>query len=69
MGVAGFGFSTNHCTYFPMSGSITTELADELQGLVSAKGSVRFPCDEPLPEALVRRLVEARLQEIQRAGR
>ena len=29
-GVAGFGASQNHCTYFPMSGSITTELPEEL---------------------------------------
>ena len=30
-GVAGFGFYKNHCTYFPMSGSITAELADDLE--------------------------------------
>ena len=33
-----------------MSGSITAELADELQGYVTAKGSaVQFAVDEPLP--------------------
>lgn len=63
-GVAGFGFYKNHCTYFPMSGSITTELADELTGFVTAKGSIRFPTDEPLSDDLVARLVEARRREI-----
>ena len=66
-GVAGFAFYTNHCTYFPMSGSITTELADELTGFVTAKGSIQFPTDEPLSDQLVARLVEARLREIARA--
>ena len=28
--VAGIGCAKGHCTYFPMSGSITAELADEL---------------------------------------
>lgn len=68
-GVAGFGFYKSHCTYFPMSGSITSELAMELQGYVTAKGSIRFAPDESLPADLVRQLVEARRREIRRAGR
>lgn len=67
-GVAGFGFYKQHCTYFPMSGSITAELADELTGYATAKGSIRFPVDEPLPADLVTRLVEARRREIARAA-
>ena len=66
-GVAGFGFYKNHCTYFPMSGAITTELADDLAGYVTAKGSIRFATDEPLPADLVERLVRARQREIARA--
>jgi len=68
-GVAGFASYKNHCTYLPMSGSITTELADELSGFVTAKGSVQFPIDEPLPADLISRLVEARLREIAASGR
>ena len=67
-GVAGFGFYKNHCTYFPMSGSITAELADDLVQYVTAKGSIQFPTDEPLPDALVSRLVEARQREIARTA-
>lgn len=67
-GVAGFGVSKNHCTYFPMSGAVTTELADRLQGYVTAKGSIRFPNDAPLPPELVARLVEARRREIERSA-
>jgi uncharacterized protein YdhG (YjbR/CyaY superfamily) len=66
-GVAGFGFYKNHCTYFPMSGTITTELADRLASYTTAKGSVQFAVDEPLPDDLVRALVEARQAEIARS--
>ena len=66
-GVAGFASYKNHCTYLPMSGSITSELADELTGYVTAKGSIQFPVDQPLPDALVGRLVQARRREIARA--
>lgn len=68
-GVAGIAYYKNHCSYFPMSGSITTELAAELGDYVTAKGSLRFAADEPLPEDLVRRLVAARRAEIARTGR
>jgi len=68
-GVAGFASYPDHCTYLPMSGSITAELADELTGYVTAKGSIRFPSDEPLPRELVEHLVDARRREIARSAR
>jgi uncharacterized protein YdhG (YjbR/CyaY superfamily) len=67
-GVAGLGYYKNHCTYFPMSGSITAQLADRLQGYKTAKGSIQFPADAPLPDELVVALVEARLAEIAAIG-
>ena len=67
-GVAGFASSKDHCTYLPMSGSITAELADELTGYVTAKGSIQFASDEPLPAELVQQLVEARRREIVRSS-
>jgi len=68
-GVAGFAAHRGHCSYLPMSGSTTAELAVELSGYVTSKGSVQFAVDEPLPAGLVQRLVEARRAEIARAGR
>ena len=64
LGVAGFGHYAKHCAYFPMSGSITSALAEELTGYKTSKGSVHFAVDEPLPADVVRRLIEARRAEI-----
>lgn len=68
-GVAGFGAYKDHCTYAPMSGSITAELADELADYDTTKGAVRFPADTPLPPDVIAALVRARRAEIARTGR
>ena len=63
-GVAGFASYAGHCSYLPMSGSITAELAEQLTGYTTSKGSIQFPTDTPLPHDLVGQLVEARRREI-----
>jgi uncharacterized protein YdhG (YjbR/CyaY superfamily) len=62
--IAGFGASAKHCAYYPMSGSIVDALADELKDYDTSKGTIRFTADEPLPAALVRKLIKARIAEI-----
>ena len=39
------------------------QLAEETAAYTSTKGSLHFPVNEPLPEALVRKLLEARMAE------
>lgn len=63
-GIAGFASFARHCSYLPMSGSVTAALSDQLDGYETTKGSVKFPVDQPLPQPLVRALVEARLSEL-----
>jgi len=62
--IAGFAASKNHCSYYPMSGQVTALLADDLAKFETSKGAVRFPADRPLPAALVRKLVKARVNEL-----
>lgn len=59
--VAGFAAFKHHLAYLPHSGEVLAALGDELAGYEQTKGSLHFPVDEPLPDDLVRTLVEAKL--------
>jgi len=64
--VAGFAAFRNHLSYLPFSGSVLPQLADELEGYTMSKSSLHFPVDEPLPKALVQKMIVARLEEAPR---
>ena len=58
-----FGASANHCAFYPMSSSTVAAHRDELKAYETGKGTIRFQPDHPLPAALVRKLVKARIAE------
>jgi uncharacterized protein YdhG (YjbR/CyaY superfamily) len=58
----------NHCSFFPMSPAVLDAYRKELETYDTAKGTIRFPVDKPLPDALVRKLVKARIAEIEGGG-
>lgn len=64
--VAGYAGFARNCGYYPHSGNIVPQFVAELDamGFGHSDGAVRFTPAKPLPEALVRRLVAARLAEI-----
>lgn len=62
--IAGYAASARHCSYHPMSGAVVGQLAEALTAYATSKGTIRFPVGEPLPAALVARLIQARLAEI-----
>lgn len=61
--LVGFGATTNHCALYPMSGSIVETYKKDLAKYDTSKGTIRFQPDKPLPDALVRKLVKARIAE------
>jgi uncharacterized protein YdhG (YjbR/CyaY superfamily) len=61
--VAGFAAFSHHLSYFPHSGSVFDEMADELRGYTYAKGTLRFAIDEPLPQRVIKRLIQVRLRQ------
>lgn len=57
-----FGAFSNHCSLFPTA-SIVEAFKDELKGFSTSKGTIHFPADKPLPTALVKKLVKARVAQ------
>jgi uncharacterized protein YdhG (YjbR/CyaY superfamily) len=58
--VAGFDAFRDHLSYLPFSGSVLSDLADELQGYTMTKSALHFPVDRALPKTLVGRMRPAR---------
>jgi uncharacterized protein YdhG (YjbR/CyaY superfamily) len=68
--LVGFGATANHCSFFLFSGTTVDAHQDELADYDTSKGTIRFPAAKPLPAALVRKLVKARLaQNAERSGK
>lgn len=51
----------DHCSFFPMSASLLDDFAGELKGYRTSKGTLQFPLDKPLPAALLKKMVKARV--------
>jgi uncharacterized protein YdhG (YjbR/CyaY superfamily) len=58
-----FGATASHCAFYPMSSTTIEAHQDELMDYDTSKGTIRFPAAKPLPVALVRKLVKARIAE------
>ncbi|MEJ2009109.1 MAG: DUF1801 domain-containing protein [Acidobacteriota bacterium] len=61
--LVGFGATPKHCAFYLMSSSTIEAHKDELKGYDTSKGTIRFQAANPLPDALVRKLVKARIAE------
>lgn len=55
-----------HCSFFPMNSALIDEFGEYLTGYSTAKGTIRFPLDKPLPAPLVKKMVRARVVENER---
>jgi uncharacterized protein YdhG (YjbR/CyaY superfamily) len=63
-----FAAFSNHCSLFPTA-AVIEAFSDELRGFSTSKGTIHFPTDKPLPVALVKKVVKARVAQNERKKR
>jgi uncharacterized protein YdhG (YjbR/CyaY superfamily) len=61
-----FAAFSKHCSFFSMGASVLDVFESELKGFRKSKGTLHFSLDKPLPTALVKKLVKARVAQNER---
>jgi uncharacterized protein YdhG (YjbR/CyaY superfamily) len=56
-----FGAAKGHCAFYPHG--VIEHFAERLKAYDTSKGTIRFQPDSPLPEALIREIVEYRIAQ------
>lgn len=59
-----FAAFKNHVSIFP-GGEASTVFANELEGYKTAKGTIQFPLNKPIPYDLIRKIARWRLSQVQ----
>lgn len=59
-----FAAFSDHCSLFPTA-AVIRAFKDELKGFQTSKGTIHFPVDKPLPASLVKKLVKARVAQVE----
>lgn len=78
-GIPGFRFEDHallwyagwrhHVSLYPIGTAIRQMYAAKLREYKTSKGTVQFPVDKPLPLALIKRLIKARVAQVRRGDR
>ena len=63
--LVGFAAFAKHCSLFPTGSGVIEKFAKELKGYKTSRGTIQFPSDKPLPDALVKKIVRERVKENQ----
>lgn len=61
--LVGFAGFRRHIGFYPMSGSFLNSFKKELKGYKTSKGAVQFLIHKPLPVALIKKMVRARMRK------
>ena len=59
-----FAAFSDHCSLFPTA-ALIEEFNKELQGFSTSKGTIHFPLNKPLPVALIKKIVKARVAQLE----
>jgi uncharacterized protein YdhG (YjbR/CyaY superfamily) len=61
-GLVSYAAWNSHVSLYP-GGAAAKRFKNELKGYETAKGTIRFPNDKPIPVSLVRKIVKGRMKE------
>lgn len=61
--LVGYAAFKKHCSLFPTGSGVLDNFEKELKGYRTSKGTIQFPPDKPLPDALIKKIVKARVAE------
>ena len=61
--LVGFGGFSRHCSFFVMSTAVMARFEKQLTKYNTRAGTIHFLPEKPLPVALVKKLIRARIQE------
>jgi uncharacterized protein YdhG (YjbR/CyaY superfamily) len=67
--LVGFAVHKNHVGFYAWSSSFLNAYREEIKKYQTSVGTLRFAYDRPLPVALVRKLVKAKLAAIEERSR
>jgi uncharacterized protein YdhG (YjbR/CyaY superfamily) len=59
-----FAAFSDHCSLFPTA-AVIEKFKKELKGYRVSKGTIHFPVDKPLPATLLKKMVKARIAEVE----
>ena len=59
-----FAAFSDHCSLFPTA-SVIEKFKSDLKRYSTSKGTIQFPTDKPLPAALIRKMVKARVAQME----
>ncbi len=58
----------NFISLYPYSGTVFNKLKDKVAGFETTPGSIHFTLDNPLPESLLKEIIQLRVEEIEERG-
>jgi uncharacterized protein YdhG (YjbR/CyaY superfamily) len=61
--LVGYAAFAQHCSLFPTGSGVIEKFSKELKNYSTNKGTIRFPADKPLPDALIKKIIKARVAE------
>jgi len=61
--LVGFAGYKKHCGFYPWNGHTVADFAEELKGYKTSSGAIQFPLDQPLPTALIQKIIAKRIDE------